>query len=118
MGSWTSDAQRVLVNRQEEIEGRELERKHDYLYAAQDTIGALTRLQMGSGHHPQVKEEIDELVIEAHEVLSRMSTWETMEEDEPLPAEVKTELKAIIDQALKLSMEYRDPGFKLESIRH
>lgn len=118
MGSWTSDAQRALARCQEEIESGDISRDYDYLYAARDTAEALTLLQMGSGHHPQVKDDIDELALQVHEVLSRMSTWGTMEEDEPISEEEKQDLKNIIDEALELSMEYRDPGFKLESIRH
>lgn len=73
---------------------------------------------MGAGHHPTVKDEIDRLAGEAAEVLSRMSTWETMEDGETIPEDVKADLKEVIDEALELSMDYRSSDFQLELIRH
>lgn len=118
MGSWTSDAQRNLANRQEDFEAGELTRRTDYLYAARDVSDALTLLQMGAGHHPSVKEEIDAAASEITDIISRMSTWETMEEDEAVPEEAVEDLRQLIDEVLELSMEYRGPDFKLEHIRH
>ncbi len=47
-----------------------------------------------------------------------MSTWETMEENEPIPENVKDDLEELTNRVLDLSMSYRRPDFKLESIRH
>lgn len=117
MGSWTSDAQRALANRKEDFEDGSLERRSDYLYAARDVSDALTLLQMGAGHHPEVKNEIDDAAQEIAEILSQMSTWETMEENEPIPEEPVNKLEELTKEVLDASMGYRQPGFELKSIR-
>lgn len=54
---------------------------------------------------------------ETADLLSQMSISDTMEEENAISEEAKTDPKEVIGAAIDLSMAYRDPGFELESIR-
>ncbi|WP_232700818.1 hypothetical protein [Halobacterium wangiae] len=117
MGSWTSEAQRSLADIRDHFNDGTFDDGHRFLYETKSVIEALSYLQMGAGHYPSVKDEIDEMAQEAVEIMSRLSSWETMEEREAPPEEAVSDLEDLVRRALDTSMEYRDSDFNLESIR-
>lgn len=117
MGSWTSEAQRSLADIRDKFDNDAFDDDERFLYEAKSVIEALSYLQMGAGHHPEVKQEIDEMAKEATEIMSRLSTPETMEERETPPEEAVSDLESLTRRALESSAEYRDADFELESIR-
>lgn len=117
MGSWTSDAQRSLADLRDKFDEDQFDENNRYLYETKSVIEALAYLQMGAGHHPSAKDDIDEMAKEATEIMSRLSTWDTMEEGESPSEEAVSDLEDLVNRALEKSMEYRDRDFSLQSIR-